>query len=68
MIVLVRPYRKKFRVFSGKAYLDYYHTVRPHLALDRNASMPRLIQGLSEGNIMSMPHVGGLHHGYRRAA
>jgi hypothetical protein len=42
MIVLVRPYRKKFRVFSGKAYLDYYHTVRPHLALDRNASMPRL--------------------------
>ena len=50
------------------SYLAYYHTVRPHLALDRNAPMPQPIQGPSEGNIMAMPHVGGLHHGYRRVA
>ncbi len=50
------------------SYLDYYHTVRPHLSLDRNAPIPRPIQGLSEGKVIAMPHVGGLYRGYRRAA
>ena len=50
------------------SYLEYYHTVRPHLALGRNAPIPRLIQGPSEGKVVSMPHVGGLYQGYRRAA
>lgn len=50
------------------SYLAYYHTVRPHLALDRNAPIPRPIQGPSEGNVMVIPHVGGLHHGYRCVA
>jgi transposase InsO family protein len=50
------------------SYLEYYHTVRPHLSLDRNAPIPRPIQGPSEGNVVTMPYVGGLHHGYRRAA
>ncbi len=50
------------------SYLEYYHTVRPHLALGRNAPIPRLMQGPSEGKVVSMPHVGGLYRGYRRAA
>ncbi|MEE8303153.1 MAG: transposase, partial [Candidatus Tectomicrobia bacterium] len=50
------------------SYLEYYHTVRPHLSLERNAPRPRPIQGPREGPVVSMPHVGGLHHGYRRAA
>jgi putative transposase len=50
------------------SYLEYYHTVRPHLSLDRNAPVPRSIQGPSEGSVKAMPHVGGLRHGYRRAA
>jgi transposase InsO family protein len=50
------------------SYLEYYHTVRPHLSLDRNAPIPRPIQRRSEGNVMAMPHVGGLHYGYRRVA
>ena len=50
------------------SFLNYYHTVRPHLSLDRNAPMPRAIQGLSEGKVVAMPYVGGLHRGYRRAA
>ncbi len=50
------------------AYFDYYHTVRPHLSLHRNAPIPRPIQGSREGPVVSMPHVGGLYHGYRRAA
>ena len=47
---------------------EYYHTVRPHLSLDRNAPIPRPIQGPNEDNVMTLPHVDGLHHGYRRAA
>jgi transposase InsO family protein len=50
------------------SYLEYYHTVRPHLSLDRNAPIPRPIQGPREGPVVAMPHVGGLYHGYRRAA
>ena len=50
------------------SYLAYYHTVRPHLSLDRNAPIPRPIQGPSAGNVVTMPYVGGLHHGYQRAA
>ncbi|HEY7709601.1 MAG TPA: integrase core domain-containing protein [Candidatus Entotheonella sp.] len=50
------------------SYLEYYHTVRPHLSLERNAPIPRPIQGRSEGNVISMPHVGGLYQGYLRAA
>ncbi|MCP4243605.1 MAG: transposase family protein [bacterium] len=49
-------------------YLEYYHTVRPHLSLDRNAPMPRPIQASGEGKVVAMPYVGCLHCGYRRAA
>jgi transposase InsO family protein len=50
------------------SFLGYYHTVRPHLSLERNAPIPRPMQGPSEGNVVAMPCVGGLHHGYRRVA
>jgi len=50
------------------SYLEYYHTVRPHLSLDSNAPIPRPIQGPNEGNITTIPHVGGLHRGYRHVA
>jgi transposase InsO family protein len=50
------------------SYLDYYHTVRPHLSLERNALIPRPIQGPSEGKVIAMPHVGGLYREYHRAA
>ncbi len=50
------------------SYLEYYHTIRLHLSLYRNAPIPRPIQGLSEGKVIAMMHVGGLYQGYRRAA
>jgi putative transposase len=50
------------------SYLDYYHTVRPHLSLKRNAPIPRPIEPQSTGKVVATPCVGGLHHGYRRAA
>ena len=37
------------------SYLEYYHTVRPHLSLDRNAPIPRPKQVPSDGNVVAMP-------------
>ena len=51
-----------------RSYLEYYHTVRPHLSLERNAPIPRPTQRPNEGHVVAVPCVGGLHHGYRRAA
>ena len=50
------------------SYLDYYHTVRPHLSLARNAPIPRPIQAPNDGTVVAVPYVGGLHRGYRRTA
>jgi putative transposase len=49
-------------------YLDYYHTSRTHLSLNRNAPLEREVQPPHEGKVVSIPQVGGLHHRYRRAA
>jgi putative transposase len=49
-------------------YLDYYHNSRPHQSLERNSPFPREIEAPVKGKVMAIPQVGGLHHGYRRAA
>ena len=49
-------------------YFDYYHNDRAHLSLDRNAPMPREVEPPSEGEVVSIPMVGGLHHRYTRCA
>jgi transposase InsO family protein len=49
-------------------YLDYYHECRTHLSLDRNSPIPRSIEPLSQRPVVSIPHVGGLHRCYARAA
>ena len=49
-------------------YLRYYHESRCHLSLDRNAPLPRPVEPLSGGRVIAIPHVGGLHHRYTRAA
>ncbi len=50
------------------SYLKYYHTVRPHLSLQRNAPVSRPIQEADKGKVVSTPHVGGTYQEYRRAA
>ena len=50
------------------AYFDYYHEARCHLSLERNAPIPRAIEPSSQGRVVSIPMVGGLHHHYKRAA
>lgn len=51
-----------------KSYATYYHEARTHLSLDKQSPVPRSIQDPDQGNIVAIPHVGGLHHEYRRAA
>jgi hypothetical protein len=49
-------------------YFAYYHEARTHLSLDRNAPLPRKVEPPSQGRIIAIPAVGGLHHRYTRAA
>jgi transposase InsO family protein len=51
-----------------QSYCAYYHSVRTHLALEKQCPQPRLAQSPEQGKIIAFPHLGGLHHEYRRAA
>jgi hypothetical protein len=50
------------------SYLEYYHGSRPHLSLHRNSPIPRRVEPPSEGEVVAIPQVGGLHHRYTRRA
>ena len=47
-------------------YVVYYNTARCHQSLDGNAPEPRAVDD-GEGSVYAIPHLGGLHHEYRRA-
>ena len=64
MIVLGERHLKRILA----SYLEYYHGCRPHLSLDRNSPTPREVEPPSQGEVVSIPQVGGLHHRYTRAA
>ena len=51
-----------------RAYFDYYHHARAHLSLDHNSPVARDVEPPDRGQVIAIPHVGGLHHRYRRAA
>jgi len=46
------------------SYLTYHNEARTHLSLDKDAPIPRAVQGV--GRIFAKPHLGGLHHQYVR--
>lgn len=48
-------------------YFSYYHGARTHLSLDRNSPDPRQV-AIGRGKVVAKAHLGGLHHGYSRAA
>src|SRR6516165_8280181 len=64
--VVVLSERHLRRLLQG--YAGYYNTVRPHQALGQISPRPREIQPLTRGGVVAIPHVGGLHHLYQRAA
>jgi transposase InsO family protein len=43
-----------------RSYMTYYNEARTHLSLDKDAPIPREVQGV--GRIFAKPHLGGLHH------
>jgi putative transposase len=49
-----------------KSYVDYYHRSRTHLALAKDAPLPRGV--MPRGEIIALPQVGGLHYRYERRA
>ena len=51
-----------------KKYFEYYNRYRVHQFLEMDAPDGRKIQGTKEGNVIVIPHVGGLHHHYERKA
>ena len=51
-----------------RSYFAYYHGARTHLGLAKQCPQPREVQPPEQGDVVAFPHVGGLHHEYRRAA
>src|SRR5438552_2464034 len=49
-------------------YVNYYNGTRTHLSLSKDAPEPRSVQLPSEGRVVKVPRVGGLHHEYLRRA
>jgi len=47
-------------------YVHYYNTTRTHLSLAKDAPEPRSVQPPSQGRVVELPCVGGLHHEYLR--
>ncbi len=51
-----------------RSYQFYYNESRCHLSLNRNSPIPREVEPPSNGKVVAIPQVGGLHHRYSRAA
>jgi hypothetical protein len=64
VIVLNQKYLYKILA----SYRDYYLNVRPYLSLEKNSPIPRKVESVSNGRVIAIPQVGGLHHLYKRVA
>jgi putative transposase len=53
---------------SMTLYSSYYEKARTHLALDKDAPIPRPVMPPGDGAIVAISEVGGLHHRYERRA
>ena len=49
-------------------YCAYHERSRTHLPLDKDTPIPRPVTPPSDGAVVAIPEVGGLHHRYERAA
>ena len=49
-------------------YVAYYLRSRTHLALGKDAPIPRPIASPSVGRVVAIPQLGGLHHRYESKA
>ena len=51
-----------------RAYVEYYLRTRTHLCLGKDAPVSRPVALPTNGAIVAIPHLGGLHHRYERRA
>ncbi len=51
-----------------RQYIDYYHTCRTHMSLNKDPPETRTVEPPEMGNVVAFPRVGGLHHRYQRIA
>jgi putative transposase len=51
-----------------RAYVEYYLKSRTHLSLDNDAPISRPAASPAGGDLVAIPHLGGLHHRYERRA
>ncbi len=51
-----------------REYIDYYHTCRTHLSLNKDPPETRTVETPEMGNVVAFPCGGGLHHRYQRIA
>jgi len=51
-----------------REHASYYNEDRPHMALERDAPVPRAVEPVGKGRVVALPRVGGLHHRYLRKA
>ena len=49
-------------------YCLYHERSRTHLSLDKDTPIPRPVMPPTDGDIVGIPEVGGLHHRYERHA
>ena len=47
-------------------YFEYYNRYRVHQSLEMDAPAGRKIHNTEEGNVVAVPHLGGLHYHYER--
>jgi transposase InsO family protein len=64
--IIVWNERSLYRILHS--YFDYYESSRTHLALAKDAPVPRAVDRPENGRIEAVPQVGGLHHRYQRRA
>jgi transposase InsO family protein len=64
--VVVIGERHLTRILSE--YVEYYNGIRTHISLAKDAPEPRRVQPRSEGRVVEVSRVGGLHHEYARRA
>jgi transposase InsO family protein len=49
-------------------YVAYYNESRTHLSLEMDSPVTRPVQVPNQGEVVSLPQVGGLHHRYEHRA
>jgi transposase InsO family protein len=51
-----------------REYIEYYHTCRTHLSLNKDSPGTRIVEPPKSGDVVAFPRIGGLHHRYWRVA